>query len=185
MGYTDKLIRLLKPLGIYDLRNGAGAAELRALGGALDGVGDITGETARECVVSTAESWGLSRYEELFPQIPAWSDTETRRMAIASLLTLNDASFTLAGVNAAISGCGITAHADEASAPETVAITFPGTRGEPEEYDRIKSIIGSIVPCHLDIVYSLAFATWGEIDALELTWAQVDGMTWKNFEKLG
>ena len=185
MGYTDKLVRLLKPLGVYDLTNGAGAAEIRALGGALDDVGDITDETARECVAGTAESWGLSRYEELFPQIPAWSDTESRRRAVISRLTVNDASFTLAGVNAAISGCGITARASEAGAPETVIVTFPGTRGEPEEFDRIKSIIGSIVPCHLDVVYSLVFATWGEIEALNLTRAQADTMTWKNFEKLG
>lgn len=185
MGYTDRLIGLLKPLEVYDLTNGAGAAEIRALGGAMDGVGAITGETARECVAGTAESWGLSQYEELFPHIPAWSDTESRRRAIISLLTVNDSSFTLAGVNAAISGCGITARAAEAGTPETVIITFPDTRGEPDEYDRIKSIIESIVPCHLDIVYSLVFATWGEIEALDLTWAQADTMTWKSFEKLG
>ncbi|MBR5381452.1 MAG: hypothetical protein IK136_02405 [Oscillospiraceae bacterium] len=106
MGCADRLKDLLRPLGVYELTEGAGAAEIEAVGAALDGAATLTGETARESMAVTAEDEGLLMLERLFPHVPAYTDTEARRAALISLMAVNDTSFTLALVRAALSGCG-------------------------------------------------------------------------------
>lgn len=184
MGYTEKLDRLLRPLGVYRLSSGAGAAELFALGKALDGAFDVSAETERECASENAEDWGLSMFESMFPLAPAYSGAEARRAAVAALLTVSDASFTLSGINAALSGCGICAAAAEAAVPQTVSVSFPGTRGVPDGINRMKAIIESIIPCHLGIDYVFAYVLWRELEALALKWRDVSEMTWTELERV-
>jgi len=185
MGYADKLKDLLRPLGVYELHEGAGAAELEALGGAIDGVAALSGETARECTPVTAEGEGLTMLESLFPLSPAGSDAEARRAAIIALLTVNDASFTLAGVNAAISGCGIRAAAAESDVPQTVVVSFPGTRGVPVGFSGMRAVIEDIIPCHLGIEYVFRYVTWQELEALYIRWSDAARMTWEELERVG
>ena len=84
--YEQYLIRLLAPLGLYDLRAPHNGGELAALGGELDSVSGLVELVERESLLATAESEGLDRREVLFAHKPAAVTQEDRREAIAALL---------------------------------------------------------------------------------------------------
>ena len=67
MGYSDHLRRLLRPLGVYDLRpESLSGAELEALGQGLDGVSARMDYVERESALATAQGEGLDRREGPF-----------------------------------------------------------------------------------------------------------------------
>ena len=85
MGYAEELKAMLRPLGIYDLDSGAGAAELAALGAAMDGVGAALDAAERESALSTAVDRGLAAYEAILPYTPEYLTLHDRRRAIMAL----------------------------------------------------------------------------------------------------
>ena len=68
--YEQYLIRLLAPLGLYDLRAPHNGGELAALGGELGSVSGLVELVERESLLATAESEGLDRREVLFAHKP-------------------------------------------------------------------------------------------------------------------
>ena len=94
MNYTEYIKELVSPLGVYDLNEGAGAGEIEALGETLDVIDDFLSELEREMVCTTAESYGLDRYESMLPYEPVYEDASGRRAALAALLQIDDTSFT-------------------------------------------------------------------------------------------
>ena len=72
MDYANELKELLRPLGIYDVSEGAGAAELDAVGAQLTDVWDFLEQAERESTPMTAEGDGLAAWERLLPFAPAW-----------------------------------------------------------------------------------------------------------------
>ena len=92
--YERYLIRLLAPLGLYDLNGAQNRSELAALGAALDGVSALLDTVERESLLNTAEDEGLSRREALFARKPASSTTQERRDAIAALMRIGEDSLT-------------------------------------------------------------------------------------------
>ena len=58
MDYANELKELLRPLGIYDVSEGAGAAELDAVGTQLTDVWDFLEQAERESTPMTAEGDG-------------------------------------------------------------------------------------------------------------------------------
>ena len=59
--YEAYLIRMLAPLGLYDLNGVQNRSELSALGGKLDEVGALLDTVERESLLATAEGEGLDR----------------------------------------------------------------------------------------------------------------------------
>ena len=111
--YEQYLIRLLAPLGLYDLRAPHNGGELAALGGELDSVSGLVELVERESLLATAESEGLDRREVLFAHKPAAVTQEDRREAIAALLRISEDSLTPEAINDTLTGCGIRARAEE------------------------------------------------------------------------
>lgn len=144
--YEAYLIRMLAPLGLYDLNGVQNRSELSALGGKLDEVGAL---------LATAEGEGLDRREALFARKPAALTAEERREAIAALLRIGEDSLTPGAINDTLMGCGIRAKATE-KADRSLEITFPGIIGIPAEFDQIQKIILDILPCHLAVEFSSA-----------------------------
>ena len=71
MIHQDYLASLLRPLGVYDLREGTvNRGELEAYGVRLDHMAGELEDTAREMNLTTAEGFGLERVEELLPYRP-------------------------------------------------------------------------------------------------------------------
>ena len=185
MGYSDHLRRLLRPLGVYDLRpESLSGAELEALGRGLGGVSARMDYVERESALATAVEEGLKRREALFARTPVHYSTELRRQAIAALLRIGGDCFTLSDINNTISGCGIKALAQEKDRFGYVRVVFPEVAGIPEGFEQIREIILDIIPCHLEVEFYFRYLTWAECEAFQYTWAIVQQReyTWHQFE---
>ena len=160
------MIRLLAPLGLYDLRAPHNGGELAALGGELDSVSGLVELVERESLLATAESEGLDRRE-----------------AIAALLRISEDSLTPEAINDTLTGCGIRARAEE-KADGSLRVIFPRTAGVPAEFDQIRKIILDILPCHLEVEFYFRYLTWAECEAAEYTWDEVETAqhTWESFQ---
>ncbi len=184
MGYEQYLKALLRPLDVYDLDGECTAAELYAEGKILDDALEPAEELERECVMETAETYGLSEYEKLLPLRPVSGTTNDRRNALKSLLSIDDMSFTESILNDVISGCGIPAAVRETEDWYTAEVSFPGLKGKPRELDILRERIENILPCHLNISYRFIFLTWRELESASLTWNGIEtgNMTWFDLE---
>ena len=181
--YEEYLIRLLAPLGLYDLNGAQNRSELTALGAELDQVSGGLDEVERESLLATAEGEGLSRREALFARKPAAVTQEERRAAIAALLRIGEDSLTPEAINDTLTGCGIRARAEEK--PEGgLRVVFPKNPGIPAEFDQIQKIILDILPCHLDVEFYFRYLTWSECEAAKYTWEQLEDAehTWESFQ---
>lgn len=185
MSYSDHLKNLLRPLGIYDLTTGSlSASELDALGHGLDEAEQALDEAERESSLSTAVGEGLDLWESLFASAPVHFSTELRREAIAALLRIGGDSFTLDAINDTISGCGIRAIVQEKEQFGYVRVIFPDVVGIPADFDRIRTIILDIIPCHLEVEFYFRYLTWAECHAHGYTWAIIHEReyTWLEFQ---
>lgn len=185
MGYCDHLKNLLRPLGVYDLTPGTlSASELEALGQGLDKASEAMDYAEQEGSLPTASGLGLDRWESLFASAPVHYSTELRREAIAALLRIGGDSFTLAAINDTISGCGIRALVQEKDRFGYIRVIFPEVAGIPEDFERIRTIILDIIPCHLEVEFYFRYLTWAECHAHGYTWAIVHQQeyTWHTFQ---
>jgi len=182
--YAEFLRNLISPLGIYRTEGGVSGAEISAFGRGLDGAHEVLSELERELFLSTAESYGLINYEKLLPLKPAYRTIEERRNALMGLIRMDGASFTLEAINRTLCGCGIAAEASESEKPMTVVVSFPGTRGIPENFEQLQAAIEQIIPCHLGIEYYFVYTQWDYLERCFRTWDDIEsaGLTWAQLE---
>ena len=179
--FEDELVRLLQPLGVYDLRPGAiNRGELAAYGARLDQGEAELDHTAREMNLATAEDFGLERVEALLPYRPVCVTAEQRREALAALLRISGDSFTTEAINDTLRGCGLNARAEEGGQPGYVKVHFPDVAGIPESFDQLRAIIEEILPSHVDVTYVFWYNTWGMAARRHPTWghAAAVGLSW-------
>lgn len=154
MGYSDYLIQLLKPLGVYDLENnGYNVAELTVLGMALDECCGVCETLERECFISTAEDYGLSMYEAIMPKHYAYL-VNTRRAALIAMLSVNNSCFTEKALNEALSGCGEPTAVSETGEAMQVIVDFTDIDMKPVNFELLSNWVESMLPCHLDVIYA-------------------------------
>jgi hypothetical protein len=184
VGYYEYLAGLLAPLGIYELNEGAGADELRAIGAQMDRLFAEFEEFGRELMPLTANAYGLSGFETLFPYKPAYITTEDRKRAVMALLRIRNGYFTLEAMCDTIRGCGINAIVAEGREPMTAVVTFPDNWGIPEGFERIRYRIEQILPCHLAIVYDFLYSSWSLIQEGIHTWRELEELCqcWRELE---
>lgn len=181
MIHQDYLASLLRPLGVYDLREGTvNRGELEAYGVRLDHMAGELEDTAREMNLTTAEGFGLERVEELLPYRPVCATPDQRRAALAALLRIGGDSFTPAAINDTLRGCGLNARAEEGGQPGYVKVYFPEVAGIPEGFDGLRAIIEEILPSHVDVTYVFWYNTWAMAAERHPTWghAQDAGLSW-------
>jgi len=179
--HQDYLASLLRPLGVYDLREGTvNRGELEAYGVRLDHMAGELEDTAREMNLATAEGFGLERVEELLPYRPVCATPGQRRAALAALLRIGGDSFTPAAINDTLRGCGLNARAEEGGQPGYVKVYFPEVAGIPEGFDGLRAIIEEILPSHVDVTYVFWYNTWAMAAERHPTWghAQDAGLSW-------
>ena len=183
MSYTNELVSMLRPLGVYSFREGSfSLAELQALGKILDEADAVLAENQKESVVMTAEDEGLSKWEALFRSKTPQRTVQARRAAIAGFLAIGGDSFTLAAINACLNACGVACVVEETGQVNHVKVRFPGVMGVPDGFSQMKIIIEDILPCQLDIWYFFRYCTWQETEDYGLTWADLGAMTWHGWE---
>lgn len=181
MIHEDYLAALLRPLGVYDLREGTvNRGELGAYGKRLDDMEQELEDTAREMNLATARSFGLERVEELLPYRPVCNTPAQRRAALAALLRIGGDSFTPAAINDTLRGCGLNARAEEGEQPGYVKVYFPDVAGIPEGFQELRAIIEDILPSHVDVTYVFWYNTWAMVAQRHPTWghAQATGLSW-------
>jgi len=185
MGYSDYLKNLLRPMRLYELDEGCGAAEIEVLGGAFDEVFEALERAEAEAIVPTAEDKGLSAFETILPYTPGYLSLAGRRGAIMALLRIDGCSFTPSALCDTLSGCGVSAVVQEAEAANTVRVSFPGTRGLPQGFEGLKVRVEKILPCHLDIEYFIVYITWAEIETWFSSWTEMESACadWNALEK--
>lgn len=179
--HEDCLTALLRPLGVYDLREGTlNREELAAYGASLDGRAGELEDTAREMNLTTAEGFGLERVEALLPYRPVCSTAGQRRRALAALLRIGGDSFTPEAINDTLRGCGLNARAEEGEAPGYVKVYFPDVAGIPEGFEELRAIIEEILPSHVDVTYVFWYNTWAMAAQRYPAWgeAQATGLSW-------
>ena len=181
MIHQDYLASLLRPLGVYDLREGTvNRGELEAYGVRLDHMAGELEDTAREMNLTTAQDFGLEMIEALLPYRPVCETAAQRRAALAALLRIGGDSFTPAAINDTLRGCGLNARAEEGGQPGYVKVYFPEVAGIPEGFDGLRAIIEEILPSHVDVTYVFWYNTWAMAAERHPTWghAQDAGLSW-------
>ncbi len=185
MGYAAYMRTLLEPLRLYQLEEGLSGAELDTIGAALDSLAETLLDIEEEGILSTAQGDGLSRWEALFPYRPMAETPAARRAALAALLRIDGGSFTLAAMSDTLQGCGLPAAVEETGEAFTVAVSFPGYRGVPENMEALQERIEAILPCHLAVTYVYRFLTWAELESCFATWQALESaaLTWDALER--
>lgn len=179
--FEDYLAALVRPLGVYDLRQGTiNRGELAAYGVWLDWGGGELDDTAREMSLTSAEGFGLERIEALLPYRPVCETAEQRRAALAALLRIGGDSFTPEAINDTMQGCGLNVLVREGDKPGYVKVYFPNVAGIPDGFDRLRAIIEEILPSHVDVEYLFWYNTWGGVAGRHPTWGEAagTGMSW-------
>ena len=183
MNYTDELVNMLRPLGVYTFREGSfSLAELQALGAALDAADAVCADGQRESIVMTAAGEGLSKMESLFRSPPPAKTIQARRAAIAGFLQISGDSFTPEALNRCLCACGVACRVEETGEVNRVKVWFPGVMGVPDGFSQMRVIIEDILPCQLGITYWFRYCTWRETERYGLTWADLGAMTWYEWE---
>ena len=128
-----------------------------------------------------------SKPGSLLPFAPVSRTEEQRRRAVSALLRIDGSSFTQAALQTTLEGCGIAALAAETDDAQTVSVRFPGVRGIPADFARLRSRIEQILPCHLAVEYRFAYLLWRELDAMFSRWTELerDCPDWETLERLG
>ena len=185
--YESHLKNLLRPLGIYALDEGIGAAELKADGLGLDGISDILESAEAESCVARALGEGLELWENILPVGYISSSLKKRREAIMALMRISNGAYTVELLNSTLAGCGIAAEVAETGERQCVKVSFPGKKGVPEDVEEIKKGVEMILPCHLGIEYVYVYPTWQEIENLILSWQRAEELwrSWDAAEKAG
>ena len=175
------MVSLLRPLGVYDLRQGTvNRGELASYGLALDGRETELNDIAREMNLTTAQNFGLEQIEALLPYRPVCVTAAQRRAALAALLRISGDSFTPEAINDTLLGCGLNARAEEGDEPGHVKVYFPDVAGIPEGFDRLRDIIEEILPSHVGVTYVFWYKTWSMVARRHPTFgdAAAMGMSW-------
>lgn len=181
MSFEEYLVALLRPLGVYDLREGTiNRGELAAYGVQLDSREAELDGTAREMNLTTAQDFGLETIEALLPYRPVCETAAQRRAALAALLRIGGDSFTPEAINDTLRGCGLNVRAEEGGRPGYVKVYFPDVAGIPEGFDELRRIIEEILPSHVDVTYVFWYNTWNMVARRHPTFgdAWAAGLSW-------
>lgn len=181
MSYAQKLMELLRPLGVYTFRDGSfSMGQLEALGAQLDSLSGLLAEIQRESLVMSAENEGLTKAEALFPFKPPAQTLCERRNAIAAFWQIADDSFTPEALQRCVLACGADCLLQELGVNH-VGVSFPGVMGVPEGFSQMRRIIESILPCHLLIDFLFRWCTWRETADYGLTWGDLESGSWHDW----
>lgn len=183
MSIGQALRDLLAPLGVYRWEGTFRWGELQSEGAALDQAEEVLARIQREANLATAQEEGLTGLCRLLG-CREEGEPDQLRQTLAALLRVGSGSFTLAAVNDAVRGCGISALVEETGDPLKLAVSFPDTGGMPDDFARRQQVIEKLLPCHVQVEYQFQYMTWTLLEGRFLSWAQLEetGATWKTFE---
>lgn len=143
--YAEYLMRLLEPLGVYDLRESSvSGALICALGEALDEVHGRMRSDLRDAFPQSAGD--LSLWERLLPPT-AQADPDARRAAIVHLLGRPEVCCSAGEICAALEACGISARLASDGQDRVTVFLAPALVSDPVA----RMLVRNLVPAHLAI----------------------------------
>lgn len=184
MSNAANMKALLRPMGVYKLEESYLGAELECIGAAMDRMEAELERIQREMCLITARGEGLEQTAKLFAGRPVAQQPEQLARALAALSRIGGDSFTCEALNDTLAGCGLNALVRETTQVNTVDVRFPDVPGIPEEFDRIRALVEDILPAHLLVRYLFWYQTWQQMEDREMTWQQMQELTWGDLEKM-
>ena len=177
MSVLKQMQDMLSPLGIYNLNDGSLVmCELTVYATQLEAVHSKINEMLRECFVSTAQSYGIDRIEELFQRIRPDLPPEERKNRIHMYMTLDNNKFSPDSVIHQLRLVGATSIFTEDA--ESEQLSFPELTGSSDIVyvaDQL-GLIEDIVPAHLHIEAGLREHSWDELNELNFSFGTLDKM---------
>ncbi len=186
MGTLREMLLMTYPVKAYTLNNGTIVyKEYQSYAASLDVLREIADEILRERISSTAQSRGLEFYEGLCGPVRDDLTLEKRREMICSLLTLGANDNTLAGIRHFFDSVGIECDIIENPSVYDVYIYSHDHTLSRAQQDNIIDRAGRFMPYHLTFTVDFRTIDFGGLDALELTFQEIDDMdmTWQDFER--
>ncbi len=185
MSVLESLLTRLSPVKLYLLsEEGNTYKELSACAVGLEILRDELSQMLRECFLSTAESYGLLRYERLWGGERDDLPLSKRREMLISRSALNLTDFTPSGVSKIFELLGVEGSLSEFPAQQRISLDLRGETLTKGEKNFITSQAEALFPAHLDIDVVFAGLNWKEIDSLGKTFSQIDslGYTWQEID---
>lgn len=156
MSYCEYLKNTLRPLGLYELDTGIGAAELDAEGTIFDGIDALLEDTRKNMLPADIDENGVERWATLTGFHPRGGSIEAKRESLMGYMRMGDFESSEQWLNIVLITCGILAEVSESETRETVTVTIFEHHLEDGEEERIKAAVEAILPCHLAVEYEYA-----------------------------
>ena len=176
MSSLESMIKKLSPLGVYSLKEGSVVyAELAAFSEGLDILRENLETLLKESFIATAEDYGLKIPERLVGNVRSDLPLSKRREMLNERLSLNITDFTPEGFEKMLRILGTPGNIEEYPHIERIVLNLSGVDYTEAQREWIVSQAKALLPAHLvsDVVFS-GF-DWEKSDALQNTFAEIDG----------
>lgn len=137
----------------------------------------------RERFIVTAQDEGLTAYEALFGPIRTDEPIQKRRELLLLRLSLKDGDFTPAGIRKALDSLGVEYELSEYPHLQKLNISVTSDHSALEQA-YIRRETAKMIPAHLEYQITFNTLTWGQLDALDRTFAAIDSenLTWAQID---
>lgn len=177
MSVLKQMKDILSPLGIYSLNdNSLVMCELKVYAAQLEKLHEKLNTLLKECFISTAESYGIEKFEELFGRSRPDLALEERRALISRYMTLNNTDFSAESIKGQLKLAGTSDNFVQDSQNEQLAFPDLIALSDIVEIARQFNIIKDIVPAQLNIDVGIKSINWDEWDSLDLKFGILDRM---------
>jgi hypothetical protein len=166
---------MLAPLGVYSLEdNSLVMCELKTYALELERLHEALRTMLHECFISTAQSYGIDKIEELFERFRPDLTLDERRERISRYMTLNNTDSSTGSIEGQLRLAGVFARFDQNA--EDALLSFPEliAMSDISEKASALNIIEDIVPAHLGIDVGICAMSWDSLDNLNLNFNQLD-----------
>lgn len=174
MNSLETMIALLKPTGLYRLDDSYVLCELKAEAAGLDQLFAALDALLRECFPQTAEEEGLRVYERVMRLGSIPQDTAARQNRITGALSLSGNDKTLSALQSSGGIFGTDWVITENPSEESLTVSGEGFSLPYDTAADIFTILGSLLPAHLNASFSLHVATWYTWDSMGKSFTELD-----------
>lgn len=187
MTRTDSLIKALSSVGLYDLSEGTLVrCELEVYSEALEELRTELETMLRECFLSTAETYGLSRRERIWGKVRDDLPEDMRRQMLILRKSFGFDDFTPEGVGKVLGFLGVKGEIYEYPSLSRMVVDLRNESFTQGERSFILSQIKAVLPAHLEIDTVFSGLTWETCDNKALSFSQIEGKnyTWAQIDLL-
>lgn len=160
MGSLNRMIGLLKPMGLYNLTDSYVLCELKAEAAGLDRLEAAMEELLTEAFPATASDFGLSVYERILKLGGIPEETLDRRSRIVGALSLNEGDNTVSKIMEGLKLYGVIASVGEDFENELITVSGSGYSLGCASAEQIGASLLNILPAHLGVAFQLNIGTW-------------------------